>query len=171
METWMKDEENCNCTWYHTLMGGEPLFDDNLANTCAQSCAGMMVWTGYKPVIQPFDGEPAVYSYAQTLKATCPSCDPHNEFTEGAYLGTQLFLTACQRVGSNLTRDALRSELNSDTFDLGLSQPLHYGSNPTHLANTSMAAFADNATGTFNGWSYMRTGFLQDPAPGQDLHS
>jgi ABC-type branched-subunit amino acid transport system substrate-binding protein len=169
MTKWMQNEQNCSCSWYGTLMGGEPLFDDNLANTCAQDCAGMVVWTGYKPDIQPFDSEPAVYTYAQSLKATCPSCDPHNEFTEGAYLGTQLFIAACQKVGASLTRAALQKTLNTETFDLGLSQPLHYGSALPHLANIQMAAFSDNATGSFNGWGYMRTGFISDPAPGQDL--
>lgn len=169
MQTWMKDEENCACTWYGTLMGGEPLFDDNLASNCGQNCAGMIVWTGYKPDIQPFDGESAVYTFAQGLHRVCPTCDPHNEFTEGAYLGTRLFIAACEKVGSNLTRAALRDVLNRETFDLGLSQPLHYGTGLPHLANTSMAAFSDNSGGTFNGWAYRSTGFLPDPAPGQDL--
>jgi ABC-type branched-subunit amino acid transport system substrate-binding protein len=169
METWMKDEENCSCTWYGTLMGGEPLFDDNLAGTCGQDCANMTVWTGYKPDVQPFDGETPVYTYAHDLASVCPSCDPHNEFTEGAYLGTELFIAACQKVGSNLTRLTLQQELNTDTFDLGLSQPLHYGAGLPHLANTQMAAFRDNASGTFNGWSYLSTGFVKDPHPGADL--
>jgi ABC-type branched-subunit amino acid transport system substrate-binding protein len=169
MLTWMKDEENCSCSWYGTLMGGEPLFDDNLAGNCAQDCAGMMVWTGYKPDIQPFDGETPVYTFAHSLAQTCPSCDPHNEFTEGAYLGTKLFIAACAKVGANLTRASLRDALNSGTFDLGLSQPLHYSSSLPHLANVSMAAYSDNASGTFNGWSYRSTGFIPDPALGQDL--
>lgn len=171
METWMQEEENCQCSWYKTLMGGEPLFDDNFANNCGQSCAAMVVWTGYKPNIQPFDGESSVYTFAHALSAVCNTCDPHNEFTEGAYLGTQLFIAACQKVGSNLTRTALRQELDSDTFDLGLSTPLHYGTGLPHQANVSMTAYQDNASGSFNGWSYLSTGFLSDPAPGKDLQS
>jgi hypothetical protein len=129
----------------------------------------MVVWSGYKPDIQPFDAETPVYTYANALKAECSTCDPHNEFTEGAYLGTELFIMACQRVGAELTRTALRQELNTDTFDMGLSLPLHYGTGLPHLANVSMVAYRDNATGTFNGWSYMQTGFVRDPSPGQDL--
>ena len=169
MEVWMRGEENCGCSWYRTLMGGEPLFDDSLAGNCGQGCARMMVWTGYKPYLQPFDGEAPVYTYAHALAQVCPSCDLHNEFTEGAYLGTELFIAACQQVGSNLTRAALRQVLDSQTFDLGLSQPLHYGTGLPHLANTSMAAYSDNASGTFNGWSYANTGFISDPAPGKDF--
>lgn len=170
MANWMKGEENAN-SWYTTLMGGEPLFDDNFAGTCAQDCAKMAVWTGYHPAIQPFDAEAPVSKYSQSLKGACPSCDPHNEFTEGAYLGTKLFLEACRRVGSNLTRAALRDALNSGSFDLGLSSALHYTAALPHLANTSMTAFADNAQGSFNGWNYLSTGFLPDPASGQDLRN
>ncbi len=171
METWMKGEDNCQCSWYSTLMGGEPLFDDNFAGNCGQACAGMVVWSGYKPDLQPFDGETPVYTFAHALQAACSTCDQHNEFTEGAYLGAEMFIAACQKIGSNLTRATLRQELDSDTFDLGLSTPLHYGTGLPHQANTSMTAYSDNASGTFNGWSYLSTGFLPDPAPGQDLQS
>jgi ABC-type branched-subunit amino acid transport system substrate-binding protein len=178
MEAWMgaDSQSNCQCNWYGHLMGGEPLFDDNLGQHCGGACANMMVWTGYHPAIQPFDSEKAVYTYSQSLKARCPSCDPHNEFTEGAYLGTRLFLEACRRVGEAglpLTRANLRMALNSYTYDLGLSAvPLHFTEKLPHLANTSMAGFSDNApppNGSFNGWNYLVTGFLPDPASGQDL--
>ncbi|HXA28691.1 MAG TPA: ABC transporter substrate-binding protein [Candidatus Angelobacter sp.] len=172
METWMQADSpaNCGCTWYKHLAGGEPLFDDNLGSTCGGNCSAMTVFTGYHPAIQPFDAEKPVYTYAQSLRSVCPSCDAHNEFTEGAYLGTKLFIEACKQVGPNLTRDALRQVLNSATFDLGLTNPLRFGNNQ-HLANTSMAGFADNAppNGSFNGWNYLATGFLNDPAPGQDM--
>jgi ABC-type branched-subunit amino acid transport system substrate-binding protein len=169
MQNWMKDESSGGSTWYHTLMGGEPLFDDNLASNCGQACASMIVWTGYKPDIPPFDGATPVYTYAHDLRLECPSCDPHNEFSEGAYLGTQLFIAACEKVGSNLTRTALRQVLDSATFDLGLSGPLRYGTSLPHLANTQMAAFSANTSGTFNGWNYLSTGFVTDPHPGQDM--
>jgi ABC-type branched-subunit amino acid transport system substrate-binding protein len=171
METWMNQEAQCGCTWYSQLMGGEPLFDNNLGGNCNGECSGMMVWTGYHAAIQPFDSEKPVYTYVQSLQAVCPSCDAHNEFTEGAYLGTKLFLEACRRVGPNLTRAALQQVLNTQTFDLGLSTPLHYGTSLPHVANTAMAAFSDNAPpkGSFNGWTYRATGFLQDPPPIRDL--
>lgn len=171
MLTWMQGEESCNCSWYSTLMGGEPLFDDSFAGSCGQDCANIVVWSGYKPDVVPFDGEPAVYTFAHELQAVCANCDSHNEFTEGAYLGTKLFIAACEKVGSTLTRAALRAELDSDTFDLGLSQPLRYGSGLPHLANSSMVAYSANISGTFNGWSYLSTGFLKDPSPGQDLQA
>jgi hypothetical protein len=33
-----------------------------------------------------------------------------------------------------------------------------------------MAAYSDNALGSFNGWNYLETGFLDDPRPGADLN-
>jgi ABC-type branched-subunit amino acid transport system substrate-binding protein len=170
MQTWMSDESGCGCHWYGSLYGGEPLFDDTFAQNCGGGCGQMTVWTGYRPAIQPFAGESAVYTYAQALKAINQSLDPQNEFTEGAYLGTTMFLQACKQVGPNLTRSALLHVLSSATFNFGLSSPLRYAGN--HLANTSMAAFSDNATqnGTFNGWSYIATNpqFLPDRDPAND---
>jgi ABC-type branched-subunit amino acid transport system substrate-binding protein len=173
MEAWMNQEKNATTAWYKNLMGGEPLFDDNLGSNCS-TCGNMIVWTGYHPDIQPFDSEKSVYTFAHALHARCPSCDSHNEFTEGAYLGTQLFIAACEKVGANLTRTALRDALNSMTFASGLAQPLAYSGFP-RVANAQMAAFSDNSSGnattgeSFNGWTYMSTGFLADPARGQDM--
>jgi ABC-type branched-subunit amino acid transport system substrate-binding protein len=172
METWMKGEKDSGTRWYKTLFGGEPLFDDNLGGAC-DTCGGMIVWTGYHPAIQPFDAEPAVSAYQQALKAQCPSCDPHNEFTEGAYIGMKMFVAGVQAVaaaGQPLTRANLRSALETITFTSGLtSAPLHYGKSLPHLANTQMAAYSDNFSGSFNGWSYLGTSFVRDPAVGQDM--
>ena len=170
METWMSQEGG---SWYGHLFGGEPLFDDQVGQNCAGcGTAKMQVWTGYHPAIQPFDSEPAVYTYCQALKAVRPADDCHNEFTEGAYLGTMLFIEAVKKVGEKglpLTRENLKQILDTETFKLGLSQDLHYGSSLPHLANTSMAAFSENYSGSFNGWNYDSTGFIPDPSPGQDL--
>jgi ABC-type branched-subunit amino acid transport system substrate-binding protein len=172
METWMKGERDSGTTWYHTLFGGEPLFDDNLGTAC-DGCGGMIVWTGYHPAIQPFDAEAPVAKYQQSLKAQCPSCDPHNEFTEGAYIGMQLFIQGVKTVAASglpLTRANLKNALDGLTFNAGLtSTTLHYGSGLPHLANTKMAAYSDNFSGSFNGWSYLGTSFVSDPAAGQDM--
>ena len=109
-------------------------------------------------------------TYQQSLLNVSPKDDPANEFTEGAYLGTKLFIEACRRVGPNLTRQALKHVLDTEIFDLGLaSGPLRFGEGGLHLANQGMAAFQDNYAGTFNGWTYLSTGYLADPHPGQDL--
>jgi ABC-type branched-subunit amino acid transport system substrate-binding protein len=171
MLTWMRGEENAPNAWYNAIYGGEPLFDDSFAATCGQDCNQLTVWTGYHAAVQPFDGEAAVSHYVQSLHAAFPNADAHNEFTEGAYLGTQLFVQACRNVnaaGKPLTRDNLRAELGSLTFTSGLAQDLRYASLP-HIANVEMAAFSANTQGSFNGWNYLATGFVRDPAPGQDF--
>jgi hypothetical protein len=32
-----------------------------------------------------------------------------------------------------------------------------------------MAAYSDNSSGSFNGWTYASTGFIADPDPGKDF--
>jgi len=170
MESWMNGESG-NTSWYKNLFGGEPLFDDNLGDNCG-GCANMTVWTGYHAAVQPFQSEKAVGDYVNALHAVCQSCDAHNEFTEGAFIGAQLFIAGLQQVATQnepLTRTNLQAALNAITFDDGLvSQPLKYNSQ-LHLANLGMAAFSDNYSGSFNGWSYNATGFVSDPAAGSDM--
>jgi ABC-type branched-subunit amino acid transport system substrate-binding protein len=170
-ETWWKDESH-DTNWFQHLVGGEPLFDYSFASKCGGDCAGMVVWTGYHPVLQPFDAEAAVAAYKNALLSECPSCDTQNEFTEGAYLGTQLFINACEAVATKnlpLTRDNLKAVLDAQTFDLHLSMPLHFGTAATRIANTSMVAYSDNAAGSFNGWNYTLSGFVADPNTGADF--
>jgi ABC-type branched-subunit amino acid transport system substrate-binding protein len=173
MEDWMQGEQS---GWFKNLFGGEPLFDDRVGGNCSGCGVGqMIVWTGYRPSIQPFDSEAPVYTYCQALHSVYPSGDCHNEFTEGAYLGTLLFIEAVSRVCNpqqclRLTRDNLRAVLNSGNFDFGLSQPLRFGTSFPRAANTSMAAFQENYSNHFNGWNYLSTGFIADPHPTQDLH-
>lgn len=168
---WMKDE-NPDTSWFKHLMGGEPLFDYSFGNQCKSMCANMMVWTGYHPDLQPFDSEKPVYTFAQALKAVCPSCDSQNEFTEGAYLGTQLFINAVKQLATNneaLTRDNLKQLLDTETADLGIASPLHFGTSLPRVANPAMTGYSDNSGGSFNGWNYDQTGFITDPARGQDF--
>jgi ABC-type branched-subunit amino acid transport system substrate-binding protein len=170
-QTWWKDESH-DRNWFQHLVGGEPLFDNGFASKCQGDCASMVVWTGYHPVLSPFDAEPAVAQYKNALLAECPNCDAQNEFTQGAYLGTQLFIAACKQLAAQnlpLTRENLRNALNTQTFDLKLSKPLHYGTGSTRIANDSMVAYADNAAGSFNGWTYTNSGFVADPHPGADF--
>jgi branched-chain amino acid transport system substrate-binding protein len=168
-ETWMRAESNvATSSWASKLYGGEPLFDNSVGTSCGNSCNQMIVWTGYRPSIQPFDTGP-VSTFCQALRSVRPQDDCQNEFTEGAYIGTQLFIKAAQAAGPNLTRASLRAALNSMTFSSGMAANMHYGSSLPHLANLSMAAFGDNFSGNFNGWNYLQSGFIADPAPGSDM--
>jgi ABC-type branched-subunit amino acid transport system substrate-binding protein len=159
MISWMNQESNAQRAWYKTLVGGEPLFDDGLGQQCS-GCgeAKLMVWTGYRAAIQPFDSEKPVYTYCQQLHAVSASADCHNEFTEGAYLGAKMFVEAARRAGDlhlPLTRENLKVVLDAKAYDLGLTdKPLGYPGMP-HVANVCMTAFADNYSGSFNGWNYL----------------
>jgi ABC-type branched-subunit amino acid transport system substrate-binding protein len=168
-ETWMRAESNVHTdSWATKLYGGEPLFDDQVGKACGDPCGAMIVWTGYRPSIQPFDSG-AVSTYCQALKSVSPKADCHNEFTEGAYIGTQLFIKAAQLAGPALTRASLKAALNSITFSSGMAADLHFGTGLPHLANVTMAAFGDDSVGGFNGWNYLQSGFVADPAPGSDM--
>jgi ABC-type branched-subunit amino acid transport system substrate-binding protein len=159
--SWMNQENSNTSPWYGTLIGGEPLFDDRFGQQCS-GCgkAKLMVWTGYRAAIQPFESEKAVYTYCQRLHAQSASADCHNEFTEGAYLGASLFVEAVKRVGYlglPLTRDNLKLVLDANPFALGLTyKPLDFGApHAANIANVCMTAFADNYSGSFNGWNYL----------------
>jgi ABC-type branched-subunit amino acid transport system substrate-binding protein len=174
MISWMNQEENQREAWYETLIGGEPLLDDRLGQQCA-GCgkAKLMVWSGYRPAIQPFDAEKPVYTYCQQLHAVSGTADCHNEFTEGAYLGGKMFVEAVRRIAAlnlPLTRENLKVVLDAKPFDLGLTKnPLAYPGVP-HVANVCMTAFADNYSGSFNGWNYLQSvGWRCDPNPLFDL--
>jgi ABC-type branched-subunit amino acid transport system substrate-binding protein len=174
MLAWMNGERSNRDEWYKTLIGGEPLFDDGVGQQCP-GCgkAKLVVWTGYRPAIQPFDAEKPVYTYCQQLHAQNKSADCHNAFTQGAYLGAQLFIEAVRRVGDlgqPLTRENLKNVLDAGVFSLGLTyKPIAYPSH-SHIANTCMTAFYDNYSGSFNGWSYLQAvGWKCDPNPTAEL--
>jgi hypothetical protein len=178
-ETWMNGESHARTNWYTVLEGGEPLFDYNLGSNCG-GCGGtssnpgpLHVWTGYcaSGVTDPAGcNAAAVSTFCQALHAVNNQDDCQNEFTEGAYLGTLLFIQAIERVDQAnlpLTRANLQTQLNTGSYDLGLSLPLSFASN--HIANFHMASYKDNYSGSFNGWTYDSTDFIKDPAPGSDL--
>jgi ABC-type branched-subunit amino acid transport system substrate-binding protein len=176
MVAWMQAERNNDRPWFKTLVGGEPLFDDGLGHQC-EECgkAKLVVWTGYRAAIQPFDAERPVAAYCQQLHAQNPSADCHNEFTEGAYLGARMFVDAVKRVGDlglPLTRDNLKNVLDTTTFDLGLTyRPIHYPGIP-RIANACLTPFQANYSGSFNGWSYLQdSGWTCDKNPAKELAS
>lgn len=186
MENWMgPGGEGSNTSWYKVLEGGEPLFDYNLGSKCGGcGLAPLHVWTGYcaDGVSDPSGtgsgcNSSAVNSFCQALHAVpgASGDDCQNEFTQGAYLGTLLFIQAIERVDQAnlpLTRPNLQAALSTGAYDLGLSEPLHFsnGALPAaHIANACMASYKDNYSGSFNGWTYDSTGFLCDPAKGSDL--
>jgi ABC-type branched-subunit amino acid transport system substrate-binding protein len=147
--------------------GAQPLFTRDFAEGCKALCDGMSVWTGYNPPIEALASRPAVAKYVNEVHAEAPSADVANQFLEGGYLGFNLLVDALQKVGPNVTRNNLKTVLDSMSYDTGLSSPLSWKAG-NHFANTSAQAFEIQYKQSFNGWR-QRTGFLKDPWVGQDL--
>ena len=167
-EAWM-NAENGNTNWYQTLYGGEPLFNDSVGTNCVGCGKGrMLVWTGYHPYAGDSRNEADVQAYKQALANVAPHDDPQNLFTEGAYIGTKLFLAAVQSVANqnqSLTRANLKAALDTQTFDLKLtSAPIKYAGlgGGLHNTNTAMEEFLDSYSGNFIDWTYQGTGWVQD---------
>lgn len=154
--------------------GAQPLFGDNFAGDFAAVCPApcntqFWVWTGFKPPIPPYDTDPAVSTYVGDMKATNSSADRVNQFVEGGYDGMLLLVESLKKVGPNLTRAGLRELLDGMDFDSGLSTVKSWRPG-NHFANIRMQAFSIvlNA-GSFAGWRYQNTGWIEDPWPGQDV--
>ena len=148
--------------------GPQPLFVDSFARACGSSCNGMWVWSGYKPPVAPFDAEPAVVRYVNTIRAQKSTVDTSNPFVEGGYLGMQVLVEGLRRVGPDLTRARLRAELDAMRLDIGLTKVLRWAPG-NHFANDAVHAFSIvvNA-GSFAGWRYEQTGWIRDPWVGMD---
>lgn len=148
--------------------GPQPLFVDSFARTCGAPCNGMMVWSGYKPPIAPFDDLPAVVRYVNDVRAQRSTVDVNNPFVQGGYVGMNLLVEALRRTGADLTRARLRASLDSMRLDTGLTRPLTWRAG-NHFANSAVHAFSIviNA-GSFSAWRYEQTGWVTDPWIGRD---
>ena len=145
----------------------QPLFvNDFVRDNCGKPCAGMRVWTSFKPPIAPFDSEPAVKQYVDDIRAVSASADVNNPHVQGGYVGALMTVEALRQLGPSPTRAALRQLLDQMTFESGLAKPLQFaGTN--HFAALSAQAFEAvyNITGSsasFTGWRYAETGFIED---------
>ena len=143
--------------------GAQTLFTDDFGRACAAWCAGMVVWTGYNPPIPPLDSKAGVSTFVNDVRAISPSIDYRNQFLQGAYLGMQVFVDAATACSPNLTRACVRQRLETSDFSTDLSSTLSWRP-AKHYANKSAQAFSIDATGgSFNGWRFEQTGFIQDP--------
>ena len=145
----------------------QTLFTRDFASRCGPICDEAMVWTGYAPPIEQFAALPAVKEYVDTVRAESPDVDVTNQFLEGGYAGMQLLVHALRRVGPQLTRERLKTTLDSTQLDLGLTTPLRWQPG-NHLANAAMRAFAIQYKGGFNGFRSV-TGWVRDPYLGMDM--
>jgi ABC-type branched-subunit amino acid transport system substrate-binding protein len=120
-EQWMATPGAPTVTDTREVGLAQPLFTYEFGKTCGDKCDGMEVWTGYNPPIGQFAGTAGVKQYVGDLKGQNSGADAFNQFTEGSYLGMQLLVEAMQKVGGNLTRDALKTTLDSMNLNTGLS--------------------------------------------------
>ena len=148
-------------------MAPQPLFNADFARACGGPCSDLIVWTGYKPPLPPFDALPAQRQYAATVHAKDSSLDITNSFTQGAYIGMKLTIDAMRQVGPRLTREALKAVLDSVTYDSGLSTPLKWRPG-NHFANGSMMSYRMRYQAqTFGGFQRLND-FVKDPWLGQE---
>ncbi|MBW3664589.1 MAG: ABC transporter substrate-binding protein [Actinobacteria bacterium] len=147
-----------------TTYGAQTLFTDAFASQCQSWCDKMRVWTGYNPSIPPVSNKAGVKKYVEDVRRVQPSVDFNNQFVEGAYLGTQVFVDAVKKCSPNLTRACLRQKLDAMDFQTDLANTLVWRPNQHH-ANKFAQAFQVEATGgSFNGWRYLDTGWIRDPS-------
>lgn len=143
--------------------GAQTLFTEDFGVACGLWCNGMVVWTGYNPPIPPLDSKPGVGTYVNDVRALSPSIDYKNQFLQGAYLGMQVFVDAVTACSPTLTRACVTSRLEATDFPTDLASTLSWRPGKHH-ANKAAQAFSIDATGgSFNGWRFEQTGFVQDP--------
>nr|MDQ3757672.1 ABC transporter substrate-binding protein [Actinomycetota bacterium] len=146
--------------------GAQPLFNERFARDCGPPCEAMLVWTGYNPPIGALQSRPSVAAYVDDVHSVDPSVDVANQFLEGAYLGMQVFVSALEKVGPNLTRAGLRAAMDSMTYTSDLSSSLTWGPKERFANQAAQAFRIVTATGSFAGFAEAGTGFLRDPTPG-----
>jgi ABC-type branched-subunit amino acid transport system substrate-binding protein len=166
-QTWMGDANTPGAgsgVIKYGYSAAQPLFTEKFLANCKGKCDQMLVWTGFKPNIEGYAGDPAVRSYVSELRRTKPDADTYNQFTEGAYVGMRLLVEALQKVGPDLTRQRLRAVLDAMSYGSGLTiQPTLRFTPATRYANVTMQAFTMQYKGGQPSW---RTGVVRtDPRP------
>lgn len=169
--TWIK----ANGTFGSKITAGpQTLFNRSFAVNCVterkkldKNC-DLSVWTGYNPPVGSLATLPDVARYVADVQSRNAQADVENSFTQGAYLGAQLFIKALEQVGPNLTRANLRAVLDSMDFQSDLTNTLSWRPGQ-HFANTAMQAFRVGYTQDkgFTGWQPANTGFIKDKWVGQ----
>ncbi|HUS62408.1 MAG TPA: ABC transporter substrate-binding protein [Acidimicrobiales bacterium] len=147
----------------------QPLFIDSFARDCGAQCAGMWVWTSFKPPIDPFDTEPAVSTYRADLAAVSATADANNPHVQGAYLGMLLLVDALKKLGPAPTREGIKAVLDATKLDAGIAPALDFKPG-NHFSATSVQAFkAVVNNGSFTSWRFTGRGFIADPDVGKDV--
>ena len=149
-------------------MGAQPLFNKKVfADQCGAICNGMFVWSGYVPALPENASIPGVSRYMQELRSVSPSADASNQFTQGAYLGMEIFVEAVTRCSpTGLTRACVQKTMDSLDFQTDLAAKLSWRAG-NHFANVGARGYSLSYQGpTFRGFRDEQTGFVRDPTPG-----
>ena len=163
-ETWKGSNSGANAGRGKATYGHQTLFTDDFATMCRDWCNGMMVFTGYNPPIPPLDKKAGVAQYVQDVRSERSGIDFRNQFLQGAYLGMQVFVESVARCSPNVNRACVQQALNSMDYQSDLASTLSWRANSRHANKTAQGFRVEATGGSFNGWQYMQTGFLKDPA-------
>lgn len=143
--------------------GAQTLFTNDFATQCGGWCDGLVVWTGYNPPIGSLADRPDIRQYRTDVRNVNPSADIDNQFLQGAYLGSKVFVEAVTQCSPNVTRVCVRDTLNQMDYASDLSSTLSWRPDKRH-ANTAARAFRmQTSGGSFNGWQDPGFGFVEDP--------
>lgn len=144
----------------------QSLFNDNFARGCGSVCNGVMVFTGYNPALGPNTSKPGIAKYMSEVRAVDPSVDFTNQFTQGAYLGMDLFVEILKACSPNLTRACVRAKMDARDHASDFSAALSWRPG-NHFANLGARAYSiAYSQGSFSGFRDEQTGFVRDPTPG-----
>jgi hypothetical protein len=143
----------------------QTLFNDNFARGCGPVCDGVMVFTGYNPAIGPNTSKPGIAQYMSEVRAVDPSIDVTNQFTQGAYVGMDIFVKMLKACSPNLKRACLRAKMDALDHPSDFSALLSWRPG-SHFANLGSRAYSISYAGSFSGFRDEQTGFLRDPTPG-----
>jgi hypothetical protein len=135
---------------------GTVLWDDNLAQSCAQyaalhPCDTLEAWDAFTPPVGALADDPDVAAYSASSKGDV------NPLSEGAYVGAMTLIDALRATGPVVTRARLRAALDAFRSSWSLTAALSWG--PTRAANRSARALR-YANG---GWADGGTGWVAAP--------
>ncbi len=163
-ETWKGSNSGANAGRGDETYGHQTLFTDDFATKCRDWCNEMMVFTGYNPPIPPLDKKAGVAEYVQDVRSERSGIDYRNQFLQGAYLGMKVFVEAVARCSPDVNRACVQQTLNSMDYQSDLASTLSWRANSRHANKTAQGFRVEATGGSFNGWQYMQTGWLKDPA-------
>lgn len=146
--------------------GAQPLFNRNFSRGCGEVCDGVWVWSGYNPAIGENQNRPDIARYMDEVRSVNPSADTDNQFTQGAWLGMNIFVKALETCSPVLTRDCIRQHMDSLDYESDHTSRLSWRPGD-HFANLGARGYSiAYSGGSFTGFRDEQTGFVQDPTPG-----